>query len=148
MMNKTSLRSKGSTQQRTKIKKQLAMSPLQAVKKLTQAWVLKDPAEMSRRSTDDITEIGPAFEVALAGKRMFFRKYQDYLSGPQEVLSYKILRPRTIRLSRSLAIVHFHYRMRTRTGVQIEDSHGKESMLCEKLRGAWRVKFIHWHRDP
>jgi len=148
MMNKTSLRVKGSAQQRTKIKKQLVMSPLQAVKNLTQAWVLKDPAEMSRWLTDDITELGPTFEVALAGKRMFFRKYRAYLDGSQETLSYKILRPRTIPLSKSLAIVYFGYRMRTRIGDQIEDSHGKESMLCEKSRGTWQVKFIHWHRDP
>jgi hypothetical protein len=147
MMNKTSLRSKGSTQQRPNIKKQLG-SPLQAIRNLTSAWTRKDAAGMSRWLTDEITEMGPSFEVALAGKRMFFRKYQDYLNGPQEILSYKILRPKTIPLSTSLAIVYFGYSMRTRTGGQVEDSHGKESILCQMSRGTWRVKFIHWHRDP
>jgi hypothetical protein len=147
MTNSTSLRSKGSTQQRLNIKKQLG-SPLQAIRNLTSAWIRKDAAGMSRWLTDDITEMGPSFEVALVGKRMFFHKYQDYLNGPQEILSYNILRPKTISLSTSLGIVYFLYRMRTRTGDQVEDSYGKESMLCQMSRGTWRVKFIHWHRDP
>jgi len=147
MINEPSPRSKGSAKPRTPIKKQEVRSPLQAVKNLTNAWVLKYPAGMSRWLTDDITEIGPSFEVALTGKKMFFRKYQDYLNGPLEILSYKILRPRTILLSKSSAIVYTRYSMRTRTGDRIEDSHGKESMLCQRVGASWRVKFIHWHRD-
>ena len=98
--------------------------------------------------TDDIIEIGPTYEGALAGKRMFFRKYRNYLNGPLEILSYKIVRPKTIPLSASLALVHFNYRMRTGAGDLVEDSQGKESILCQRSGGSWRVKFIHWHRDP
>ncbi len=123
-------------------------SPLDAVRRLTDEWTHKSRAGMSRWLADDIVEIGPAFDSALAGKRMFFSKYQDYLNGPLEILSYKILQPRTIRLSSSQAMVYFRYRMRTRTAASIVDSHGKESMLCQQSRGAWRVRFIHWHQDP
>lgn len=123
-------------------------SPLDAVRRLTDEWMHKSPAGMSRWLTDDIVEIGPAFDSALAGKRMFFAKYQDYLNGPLEIVSYKILHPRTIRLSSSQAMLYFRYRMRTRNAGRSVDSHGKESMLCQQTRGIWRIRFIHWHQDP
>jgi ketosteroid isomerase-like protein len=126
---------------------QPVVSPLEAVRKLTSAWVAKDAMGMSRWLTEDITELGPAFESELRGKKKFFRLYRDYLNGQLEVLSYTILRPHTIRLSSSLALVYFHYRMRTRASGRIEDSRGKESMLCEKSSRRWRIRFIHWHRD-
>jgi ketosteroid isomerase-like protein len=121
--------------------------PLEAVKSLTRAWMRKDANGMSRWLTDDITEIGPAFEAGLAGKKQFFRMYRNYLKGPREVLSYRILRPRTILLSSSLTLVYFRYRMRARAAGRIVESRGKESMLCQKSQGSWRIRFIHWHRD-
>ncbi len=96
----------------------------------------------------NILEIGPAFTEVLSGRRQFFAKYHSYLHGRLEVVSYRIQRPKTVRLNAGLALVHFHYRMRTRTGRKHEDSHGKESMLVQKTRGRWRVRYIHWHRDP
>jgi hypothetical protein len=102
---------------------------------------------MARWLADDIVEIGPAFKEALEGKKRFFRKYHAYLSGSQEILSYRILRPRTIRISERAVIIHFHYRMRTREKGRIENSQGKESILVERHRANWRVRFIHWDRD-
>ncbi len=130
------------------MKEPIIGSPLGAVKNLTDAWIRKDAAGMSDWLMDDITETGPAFHTALSGKKKFFAAYRDYLNGSQEILSYKILGPRIITLSSSLAMVYFCYRMRTRTGGKIEDSKGKESMLCRRTGGVWRVSFIHWHRDP
>ncbi len=138
--------SRQSTRNRTECRK--VRSPLEAVKRLTDEWMHKNPVGMSRWLTDGIVEIGPAFDSALAGKRMFFAKYQDYLNGPLEILSYRILQPKTIRLSSSQAMVFFRYRMRTRTAARIADTHGKESMLCQQTRGTWRIRFIHWHQDP
>ena len=108
----------------------------------------KDAAEMARWLAPDILEIGPAFGEPLSGQRRFFAKYRSYLRGRLEVVSYRILRPQTVMLNPGLALVHFLYRMRTSTGRKLEDSHGKESMLVQKTRGRWRVRYIHWHRDP
>ncbi len=130
------------------MKKPMIGSPLEAVKNLTDAWLRKDAAGMSHWLTDDITETGPAFRTALSGKKRFFAAYRTYLNGSLEIPSYKILGPKTIMLSSSLAMVYFCYRMRTRTGGKMEDSQGKESMLCQRTGGAWRISFIHWHRDP
>ncbi len=102
---------------------------------------------MARWLSPDIVEIGPAFREALSGQGHFFSKYRAYLHGPLEVLAYRILRPQTTMLIPRLALVHFRYRMRTRTGGIEEISHGKESMLVERRRGRWRVRHIHWHRD-
>jgi hypothetical protein len=52
-------------------RKKLPDNPMAAVRKLTDAWIAKDPVEMSRWLTDDITEIGPAFPGALVGKVNF-----------------------------------------------------------------------------
>jgi hypothetical protein len=119
-----------------------------AVHRLTDAWISKDPVEMSRWLSDDITEIGPAFSGALMGKVNFLRKYEAYFSGPLEIVFYRIVVPRTIFLSARLAVVYFSYHMRTRAEKQVERSRGKESMLLEKTRGRWTVRFIHWHQDP
>ena len=122
-------------------------TPLDAIRKLTDAWVRKDAVEMARWLTDDILEIGPAFADALSGQKQFFRKYREYLRGPLEVVSYRILRPQTVLLTARLALVHFHYRMRTRSGNILENSRGKESMLVQRTGRRWRVRYIHWHRD-
>ncbi len=103
---------------------------------------------MARWLTPDILEIGPAFKEALSGQRRFFARYRSYLRSKLEVVTYRVLRPQTVMLNPRLALVHFHYRMRTRTGRRHENSHGKESMLVQKTRGRWRVRYIHWHRDP
>ncbi len=124
----------------------MSHTPLSAIRCLTHAWMKKNAAEMARWLTADILEIGPAFAGALSGQRQFFRKYQEYLRGPIEILSYRIVRPRTIMLSARDALVHFRYTMRTRSGKSVESSHGKESMLL-RLGGRWRVRYIHWHRD-
>ncbi len=123
-------------------------SPLKAIRELTKAWIRKDTRGMSSRLAEDIIEIGPAFPEALAGKRRFFRKYRDYLSGPLQILSYTLHRPRTVMLSAREALVFFNYRMRTSLNGKTEDSIGKESMLVRCNRGVWRIRFIHWHRDP
>jgi hypothetical protein len=102
---------------------------------------------MARRLSDDIVEIGPAFPDPIRGKNDFFKKYQSYLTGPTRIVSYRILRPRIIRLASNLVLVHFSYRMRIETGGAEESSHGKESMLVERRGGRWLVRFIHWHRD-
>jgi hypothetical protein len=107
----------------------------------------KDDAEMARWLTDDILEIGPAFADALSGQEQFFRKYREYLRGPLEIISHRILRPQTVLLSARFALVHFHYRMRTRSGKTQENSRGKESMLLQRTGRRWRVRYIHWHRD-
>jgi hypothetical protein len=122
-------------------------TPLDAIRNLTSAWMRKDADGMARWLTEDILEIGPAFEEALAGQRQFFRKYREYLRGPLEILSYRIVSPRVARLGARLALVHFRYRMRTRSGRIVEDSQGKESMLVQRKGGSWRVRYIHWHRD-
>src|SRR5512138_2272055 len=123
-------------------------TPLSAVRKLTKAWIRKDAAGMSRWLTDDITEIGPAFESALTGRKGFFRRYQGYFNVNVQVTEYRILQPRTMQLSPTLALVYFHYRMRTQKGKLVRDSRGKESMVAEKNRDGWRIKFLHWHEDP
>lgn len=102
---------------------------------------------MARWLSDDVVEIGPAFDHPLVGKRDFFAKYQSYIHGPTNILLYRILRPRTLRLSPRLVLVHFQYRMRTERSGVTEASRGKESMLIEKKRGRWYIRFIHWHRD-
>jgi hypothetical protein len=103
---------------------------------------------MSHWLSEDITEIGPTFPVALVGKVNFLRRYETYFSGPLKIVLYRIHVPRTIFLSGRLAAVYFSYHMRTRTESLVERSRGKESMLLEKTRGRWTVRFIHWHRDP
>ncbi len=123
-------------------------TPLDAIRNLTAAWMKKDAAEMARWLSPDILEIGPAFSEALSGQRSFFAKYRSYFRGRLVIVSYRLIRPRTSMLNPGLALVHFQYGMRTRTGRTIEDSHGKESMLVQRARGRWRVRYIHWHRDP
>jgi hypothetical protein len=51
-------------------------NPMFAVRKLTDAWISKDPVEMSHWLSEDITEIGPTFPVALVGKVNFLRRYE------------------------------------------------------------------------
>ncbi len=102
---------------------------------------------MARWLTPDILEIGPTFRAALSGKDRFFAAYRSYLCGPLQVVTYRILRPQTAMLSRRLALVHFQYRMLTRSGRAVDSSHGKESMLVQRIGGRWRVRYIHWHRD-
>jgi len=126
----------------------MSETPLDAIRNLISAWMRKDAAEMARWLTHDILEIGPAFSKALSGQDHFFALYRPYLRGSLDVVSYRILRPQTAMLSPRLALVHFLYRMRTRSGKAVEDSHGKESMLVQRTRGRWRVRYIHWHRDP
>ncbi len=121
--------------------------PIDAIRNLTGAWMRKDAAEMSRWLTPDILEIGPAFPEALSGQKHFFARYRPYLHGRIEVVTYSIRKPQTTMLGRRLALVHFQYRMRTRNGKVVETSSGKESMLVQRLRGRWRVRYIHWHRD-
>ncbi len=125
----------------------VGQTPLDAVRRLTAEWLNKDAAGMSRWLADDVIEIGPACRAPLEGKPRFFRSYHNYLRGPDKILSYRILKPRTVLLGDAHAFVYFNYRMRTQLDGLIEDSHGKESMLTEKVRSGWRVKFIHWHRD-
>ena len=122
-------------------------TPLGAIRSLTKAWMNKDAEGMSRRLTDDIVEIGPAFPEALCGKKHFFRRYRKYLTGQRRVVSYRILHPRTLPLSRSIIQVHFRYTMRVEDSGAIEDSRGKESMVVVRSRTRWRVRFIHWHQD-
>jgi ketosteroid isomerase-like protein len=120
---------------------------MQAVRNLTRAWIARDCEGMSRWVTDDITELGPAYKQFISGRRSFFAKYRPYFAAPHGILSYRILQPRVIGLSRNTVLVYFRYRMRTRNDNQLLDSYGKESMLLEKNRRGWRVKFIHWHQD-
>ena len=103
---------------------------------------------MARWLSQDVTEIGPAFDSPLLGRQGLLNKYGRYFSGPLVILSYRIVRPRTVRLSDRLVMVHFSYRMKTRMKSRIEESRGKESMLLQRNRSRWTVKFIHWHRDP
>jgi len=119
---------------------------LEAVQKLTDAWIRKDPQGMSQRLAADITELGPAFPKPLVGKRDFFEKYQVYFSSSLKIESYRILSPSLICLTPRVVLVHFRYRMKTSTRDLVEKSSGQESMLVELKRGRWLVKFIHWHR--
>jgi hypothetical protein len=121
--------------------------PLEAIQKLTDAWIRKDLPGMSRQLSKDITELGPEFPVPLVGKRQFLEKYRLYVSGLLRIESYRILRPHLIHLTPELVLVHFRYRMATRKRGSIEKSSGQESMLVELRRGQWLVKFIHWHRN-
>ena len=121
--------------------------PLECIRKLTAAWVQKDPQAMSLQLSEDITEIGPAFAVPLVGKKNFFRKYRPYFTGSLQIKSYKILRPQVLKLGSRMAMVYFNYRMRTVDNGVVEESKGKESMLVEKVGQRWLVKFVHWHRD-
>jgi ketosteroid isomerase-like protein len=123
-------------------------SPLSAIRQLTKAWLKKDEAAMSRWQEDDITEIGPAFETALRGKRQIFRHYREYLDGTSVIELYKITRPRTVYLSGSIALVYFNYWMETRKGNRLRKSRGKESIVVVKAARGWRVRFVHWHEDP
>jgi ketosteroid isomerase-like protein len=123
-------------------------TPLDAIRNLTDAWMKKDAPAMAHWLTEDILEIGPAFDTALSGQKQFFRKYRQHLRGPLEILSYRIIAPRTVMLNARLALVHFRYRMRTRSGRTTESSCGKESMLVQRRGRQWRVRYIHWHRDP
>ena len=120
--------------------------PLEAIKKLTNAWIRKDPRGMSRQLAEDITELGPAFPKPLVGKRDFFEKYQTYFFSSLTIESYRILGPRLIPLTPRVVLVHFRYRMKTSNRDLDEKSSGQESMLLELKRGRWLVKFIHWHR--
>lgn len=121
---------------------------MRAVRELTKAWICKDWLGMSRWLTEDVVEIGPDFEVPLVGKKVFARKYQEYLSSELKVVSYRILRPQIVPLTKRLAAVYFSYRMKTRVKQVVESSEGKESILLEKGPSGWSVRFIHWHRDP
>ena len=123
-------------------------APFEAIRKLTAAWIRKNGAEMAKCLTDDVTEIGPAFTSPLVGKKQFLSKYEAYLSGPLHIEHYRILRPRLIRLTARLVLVHFSYQMTTRNGANTDSSRGQESMLVEKAGRHWKVKFIHWHRMP
>jgi hypothetical protein len=125
----------------------MAQSPLEAVRKLTTAWIAKDREGMSRWVTDDITELGPAHSQVVRGREIFLSKYRPYFAASVEIVAYHILRPRVVELSRGAALVYFRYRMRTRSGNDLIESHGKESMVVEKDRRGWRVMFIHWHED-
>jgi len=120
--------------------------PLEAIKKLTDAWIRKDLRGMSRQLAEDITELGPAFPKPLLGKRNFFAKYRAYFSSSLTIESYRILSPRLISLTPRVVLVHFRYRMKTSSRDLDEKSSGQESMLLELKRGRWLVKFIHWHR--
>ena len=120
--------------------------PLEAIEKLTDAWMQKDLGGMSRQLSDDITELGPTFPKPLVGKHNFFEKYEAYLSSSLRIESYRILSPRLIYFTPQLVLVHFRYRMKTSNRDSIEKSSGQESMLVELRRGRWRVKFIHWHK--
>ena len=124
----------------------LLEGPLEAIKRLTDAWIRKDSRGMSRQLADDITEMGPAFPKPLVGKRDFFEKYQTYFSSSLKIESYRILSPRLIPLTPRAILVHFRYRMKTSNRDLVEKSSGQESMLVELKRGRWLVKFIHWHR--
>ena len=120
--------------------------PLEAIKRLTEAWIRKDPRAMSRQLADDITEMGPAFPKPLIGKRNFFAKYKAYFSSSLTIESYRILSPSLVPLTPRVVLVHFRYRMKTSNRDLIEKSSGQESMLLELKRGRWLVKFIHWHK--
>lgn len=124
----------------------LVEGPLEAIKRLTNAWIQKDRRGMSRQLADDITELGPAFPKPLVGKRDFFEKYRAYFSSSLKIESYRILSPSLIPLTPRMVLVHFRYRMKTSNRDLIEKSSGQESMLVELKRGSWLVKFIHWHR--
>jgi len=124
----------------------LLEGPLEAIKRLTDAWIRKDARGMSRQLSDDITELGPAFPKPLVGKRNFFEKYHSYFSSSLRIESYRILSRRLICLTPQLVLVHFRYRMKTVNQESVEKSSGQESMLVELRRGRWRVKFIHWHK--
>ena len=125
----------------------LPEGPLEAIKRLTDAWIRKDPRVMSQQLTDDITEIGPTFSKPLVGKRDFFEKYQAYFSGSLRIESYRILSPSLIPLTPRVVLVHFLYRMKTNNRDLVETSNGQESIVVELKRGRWLVKFIHWHRS-
>jgi hypothetical protein len=119
-----------------------------AVQKLTEAWLRQDQDEMSFWLAADITEMGPSFRSVLRGKTDFFGKYRPYLDRPPEILSYRIIRPKVVSLSARFALIYFSYRMKVTRRGKVESSRGKESMLLEKVRRRWLVKFIHWHNDP
>jgi hypothetical protein len=124
-----------------------ASPPLECIRKLTAAWVQKDPQAMSLQLSEDITEIGPAFAVPLVGKKNFFRQYRPYFTSSLQIKSYKILQPQVLKLGSGMAMVYFNYRMKTVDNGVVEESKGKESMLVEKVGQRWLVKFVHWHRD-
>jgi len=121
--------------------------PLECIRKLTAAWVQKDPQAMSLQLSEDIIEIGPAFAAPLAGKKDFFRKYRPFFASSLQIKSYKILRPYVLELGPRMVMVYFNYRMRTADNGVLEKTKGKESMLVEKVGQRWLVKFIHWHQD-
>jgi ketosteroid isomerase-like protein len=120
---------------------------LDAIRKLTRAWIRKDADGMAEQLTDDITELGPAYAAPLIGKQQFFRKYRAYLRGSLHIQDYRFLRPRLVVLTSRLVLAHFSYRMTTCRQGYREHTRGQESMLVEKTGRRWRVKFIHWHRD-
>jgi len=120
--------------------------PLEAIEKLTDAWMRKDLRGMSRQLSDDITELGPAFPKPLVGKDNFFQEYRAYFSSSLRIEAYRILSPRVLQLTPQLVLAHFRYRMTTKDQGSIEKSSGQESMLVELRRGRWRVRFIHWHK--
>jgi hypothetical protein len=121
---------------------------LLAVRKLTEAWLRQDWEGMSFWLSEDVTEIGPAFRGAIQGKVDFFKKYRPYLTGPPEILAYRIIRPKVNPLSERFTLIYFSFRMKARRKGRSESSQGKESMLLEKIQGRWLVRFIHWHSDP
>ena len=121
--------------------------PLECIRKLTAAWVNKDPEAMSLQLSEEIIEVGPTFVSPLSGKKDFFRKYGGYFNSSLQIKSYKILRPQVLKFGPRMAMVYFNYRMKTFDNGLIEKSKGKESMLVEKMGKRWLVKFIHWHRD-
>jgi len=123
-------------------------TPLSALRQLTRAWVCKDPEEMERWLSEDVVELGPTFASAIVGRRSLLRQYRSYFDGETQIADYRIVRPRTVRLSPKLVLVYFHYTMRTMMRGIARESGGKESILIERQRGRWRVKFIHWHEDP
>jgi hypothetical protein len=103
---------------------------------------------MSDWLADDVTEIGPSFRRELCGKADFFEKYRSYLENSTEIVSYRLVAPAVISLSARFSLIYFSYRMKARRNGRVKNSQGKESMLLEKFRGRWLVKFIHWHQDP
>jgi uncharacterized protein DUF4440 len=120
---------------------------LETVQKLSEAWLRKDQAGMSCWLAEDIIELGSSFRGVLRGKTEFFDKYQPYLKRPPEILSYRMIQPKVVLLSTRFALIYFSYRMKVTKNRKVESSHGKESMLLEKIKGRWLVKCIHWHSD-
>jgi Domain of unknown function (DUF4440) len=125
----------------------MGTTPLASVRKLTQAWKRKDREGMSRYLVDNIVEIGPAFKPVLEGRADFLRSYETYFRSALQITSYRILRPRILALAPGLVMIYFHYWMTTAEDGRLAHSDGKESILVERHGRAWKVRFLHWHRD-